>query len=427
MNVIQYIRNCSACPVMCTIGSSCLYLRRGYLLFSSNRSAMQVTERITSLPQVRRVILLITTCWLTAGCHDIRKEEHGLPASRKAIVEEIKSMHNGTKWSRCFRFTDGYIYFKDSLMSKDAGKTLEIQKRINLEEINGAPERAVFSTDKLFYALDGPVEYISPGKYKGRSWQSRDNLNTVLLQEVLFSIPDGAPPIKNNTEWYGLFVYRTILRMPGKTWLMTMYGNFKADTLVPYDSDAKQETRFMQRTFIVTSQDEGHTWNYLSTVAAPSAGDPVAEGFVEPAITLLNDGRLLCIMRSGHHYPLYASWSSDQGRSWTSPVYTGLDRGCDPCLITLHDGRVALSWGRRFPEGWSEVSATGDKGRYVYPGEGYTNLAISEDGGLTWVNQKIIQPSGSCYSTIFETEPGVIFMQSDQWYCQVILNPAMNR
>ncbi|MBK7713766.1 MAG: exo-alpha-sialidase [Bacteroidales bacterium] len=100
----------------------------------------------------------------------------------------------------------------------------------------------------------------------------------------------------------------------------------------------------MQRTFIVSSDDKGATWHYVSTVAAPRAGDPVGEGLVEPAITMLQDGRLLCVMRSGHHFPLYASWSSDNGKTWSDPLYTGLDRACDPCLITLHDGTVALSW-----------------------------------------------------------------------------------
>jgi hypothetical protein len=177
----------------------------------------------------------------------------------------------------------------------------------------------------------------------------------------------------------------------------------------------------MQRTFIVTSGDKGRTWHYLSTVAAPQSGDPVAEGLVEPALTMLKDGRLLCIMRSGHHYPLYASWSSDNGKTWTPPLYTGLDRGCDPCLITLHDGRVALSWGRRFPEGWSQLTPDGDKGLFVYPGEGYTTLSVSSDGGHTWKSSKIIRKAGSCYSTIFEIEPGIIFMQADQWYCRIKL------
>lgn len=373
---------------------------------------------------IRGLCLMIVTMYLTAGCRGLPENNNRIIPDRSDVaVGEIKSMENGSKWSRSFLGANGIIYFKDSLISRDKGKTLVLQEDINLNEINGAPERAILSTEKLFYALNGPTEYIGPGVYNGKSWRSVDNLKTLEQQDVRFNIPDGAPPIINNSEWYGLFVYRTILRIPDGTWLMTMYGNFKADTLVPYDADAKKETRFMQRTLIVSSIDEGRTWNFLSTVAAPAKGDPVAEGFVEPAITLLKDGRLLCIMRSGHHYPLFASWSSDKGQTWTPPVYTGLDRGCDPCLITLKDGRVALSWGRRFPEGWSEISPGGDKGRFVYPGEGYTNLAISNDGGLTWSNNKIIQKAGSCYSTIFEIEPNVVFMQCDQWYCRVTLNP----
>jgi hypothetical protein len=179
----------------------------------------------------------------------------------------------------------------------------------------------------------------------------------------------------------------------------------------------------MMRTFIIQSKDKGRTWDYLSSVAIPHSGDPVGEGFVEPAITLLTDGRLLCIMRSGHHFPLYCSWSSDGGKTWTPPLYTGFDRGCDPCLITLRDGRVALSWGRRYPEGWSQVTPEGDKGHYVYPGEGYNNLSISNDNGITWVTDKIDKNTGSCYSTIFEIEPNVIFYQVDRWCWRINLKP----
>ena len=330
-------------------------------------------------------------------------------------------METGTKWSRCFLNSDGVIFFKDSLMSVDGGKTVVPQKKLNFEEINGAPERAVLATENLFYALDGPTEYVSPGLFKGRSWRSVDNLKTLQEETPLFYIPDGIKPRKDVEKWFGIFVYRTILIIPDGSWMMTMYGNFETDTITPYDKDAAEETQFMMRTIIVTSHDEGHSWKYLSSVAVPAKGEPIGEGFVEPAITMLKDGRLLCIMRGGHHFPLYASWSSDMGLSWTSPVYTGLDRGCDPCLITLHDGRVALSWGRRFPEGWSEISSEGDKGRFKYPGEGYTSLAISDDGGSTWNNNKILQKSGSCYSTIFEVEPDVLFMHVDQWYCRIML------
>lgn len=375
-----------------------------------------------------RYLVLTIICCSAISCSPAPKEaEKGKENQSGMAITAVKSMENGTRWTRCFRGPDGIIYFKDSLMSTDGGKTITTQEKLNLEAINGAPERAVLSDKNLFYALDGPAEYVSPGIYKGRSWRSVDDLKTIHGEEAVFRIPDGAKPLPGVKGWYGLFVYRTILIMPDSTWLMTMYGNFSSDTLVPYDTDAKMETVFMQRTFIVVSRDEGHTWNYLSTVAAPRKGDPVGEGLVEPAITMLRDGRLLCIMRSGHHFPFYASWSSDGGKSWSAPGYTDLDRGCDPCLITLRDGRIALSWGRRFPEGWSRLTPEGDKGWFKYPGEGYTSLSISNDGGSTWSSKKIISKSGSCYSTIIETEPGVIFLQSDQWYCRINLDPVAGK
>jgi hypothetical protein len=366
--------------------------------------------------------LFIASCLLTINCNHGKIRE-GKVAGDVVHLETGKIDSTGTdsKWCRCFRSHEGTIYFKDSLMSTDGGVTLTETEAPDLEKINSAPERAVISTAEVLYALDGPTEYIESGRFRGRAWRSVDNLKTLQTEEPDFYIPDGAEPIENNSEWYGLFVYRTILVMPDSSWLMTMYGNFRSDTLVPYDSDAARETRYMQRTFIVNSTDQGHTWEYLSTVAAPAKGDPVGEGFVEPAITLLKDGRLLCIMRSGHHFPLYASWSNDKGKTWTNPLYTGLDRGCDPCLITLLDGRVALSWGKRFPEGWSKVSPEGDKGFFTYPGSGYTSLAVSTDGGMTWKSSPVIKRAGSCYSTIFEVEPDIIFMQVDHWYCRIKL------
>ncbi len=371
---------------------------------------------------VRVIFFSLLICFMMVNCRQVQNGNNQVSRNDNFVeTDQIKSMENGTRWSRCFLSSDGIIFFKDSLMSKDGGKTVVPQKYINFEEINGAPERAVLSTENEFYALDGPTEYISPGTYRGKAWRSDDNLKTLRVEEPVFYIPDGIKPRKNVEKWFGIFVYRTILEMDDGSWLMTMYGNFETDTITPADKDAAEETQFMMRTIIVSSQDKGHSWKYLSTVAVPAAGEPVGEGFVEPAITMLKDGRLLCIMRTGHHFPLYTSWSSDKGITWTPPVYTGLDRGCDPCLITLNDGRVALSWGRRFPEGWSEISLLGDKGRFEYPGEGYTSLSISNDGGSTWDSHKILEKSGSCYSTIFEVEAGILFMQADQWYCRINL------
>jgi hypothetical protein len=281
----------------------------------------------------------------------------------------------------------------------------------------------VLAKPGLFYALDGPARLAGPGVYRVRGWRSTDDLKSLQEEEVTVHVPDGPTRDPRGGEWYGIYVYRTIVERPDGSWLMTMYGDFGTDGLPPAEANAATETTYMQRTFVVTSQDQGRTWHYLATVAAPRAGDPIGEGLVEPALAQLPDGRLLCVLRTGHHFPLYACWSEDGGRTWTVPTYTGLDRGCDPCLRTLQDGRVALSWGRRFPEGWSQVGPEGDEKRFDYPGQGFTNLAISEDGGATWRSQRIAQGTGSCYSTIFEVEPNVIFCQVDQWCWRVTLRP----
>lgn len=350
-----------------------------------------------------------------------QKQKTTLPESGAVTsIGERITLKKENKWKRCILAPDGTIYLKDSIKSTDGGRTFISHHDIDIEPVIAQPERAALSTKNIFFALDGPTKIEAPGAYSIRSWRSTDGLKTIQEEKSIINVPEG-PKEHYDGEWNGIYVYRTILEMPDGSWLATMYGNFAADTLPPQGNDAAKECKFIMRTFIITSTDKGHTWDYLSTVAIPRKGDPVGEGFVEPAITLLQDGRLLCIMRSGHHFPLYSSWSSDGGKTWTAPLYTGFDRGCDPCLITLQDGRIALSWGKRFPEGWSQVTPQGDKGRYVYPGEGYNNLSISDDGGKTWTTTQIAKNTGSCYSTIFEMEPNVIFCQIDRWCWRINL------
>jgi hypothetical protein len=348
-----------------------------------------------------------------------------VPSEEKSVVANISPVASvgNDKWTRCIRTHDGTIHFRGHFMSFDGGKTIGSEKNINLEEINAEPERATISLKGLFYAIGGAARLVSPGVYSVTTWRSTDELKTINHEKAIVYVPEGPTRVPQKGEWYGLYVYLTILEMPDGTWLMTMYGNFNTDNLPPQDSDAQKETAFMARTFIVTSTDKGHSWHFLSSVAIPKRGDPIGEGFVEPAIVRLDDGRLLCVMRSGHHFPLYASWSADGGRTWTCPLYTGIDRACDPCLIKLRDGRIALSWGRRYSEGWSKVTPEGDQATFKYPGEGYTNLALSLDGGASWVNNIIAKQTGSCYSMIFEVEPNVVFIQVDKWYWRVTLKP----
>lgn len=378
----------------------------------------------TSLVYKIYFVLLLQTAFIF--CFSQQRSERIYEASAAPVIQTISSVDSLSKgrWVRTFRASDGTLYLNGGYKSTDNGISFTLQNEINVDEITRRPERASISAGKLFYAANGITELITPGVYSVKGWRSTNGLKTLSEESDTIYVPDGAIKNTNSDEWFGLFVYRTIIEIPDGTWLMTMYGNFINDTIIPSDLDAQKELKYMTRTFIVTSKDKGRTWHYLSTVAIPHAGEPIGEGFGEPAITLLKDGRLLCIMRTGHHYPLYASWSNDSGKTWTAPLYTGFDRGCDPCLITLKDGRVALSWGKRFPEGWSKITPEGDKGAFHFPGNGYTNLAISNDGGLSWVNHIVLKNSGTCYSTIIEVEPNIIFCQIDQWNMRIRLKPG---
>jgi hypothetical protein len=367
------------------------------------------------------LIVVLVTLIPLRGIFSQARTPHIIQVEGSAIesIGPISDLNNG-KWKGSFRTHDGTIYLHRHFKSSDGGKTAILQEDIDVEELTREPERATISSRGIFYASGGTAKFVQPGVYRIRAWRSMDELKTLQREEAIVYIPQGPKRAAINDNWY-LTVHRSIIEMPDGSWLMTMFGNFDEDNLVPYESDAKLETGFMTRAFVVTSNDKGHSWHFLSDVAVPKSGDPIGEGFGEPTMTLLDDGRLLIILRTGHHFPLYAAWSADGGKSWTPPSYTGLDRACDPDLIKLKDGRLALSWGRRYPEGWSKITSEGDQARFKYPGEGYTNLAISSDNGATWVNHKIAHKTGSTYSTIFEVEPNMIFFQVDQWIWRVKL------
>jgi hypothetical protein len=347
------------------------------------------------------------------------------------FVLEVEPRHTvgqgDCKWKRSFRAADGTIFLPSGKKATDGGLTIVENTDPDLTDIIEKPECAVFVRPGIVFAMRSELSLASPGEYRAKAWRSSDELKTLQQEAATFEVPDG--PTRNargKDEFYGLYVFRTILQLADGTWLATLEGNMAGDTIKPTDHQSVRETTFKERTIVVSSTNEGHTWKYLSTVAYPRPDDPVGEGFVEPALVQLTDDRLLCVMRTGHHFPLYSCWSSDQGKTWTRPLYTGLERGCDPCLIRLRDGRILLSYGKRFPEGWSHAGPNDDFERFEkeYPGESLLKLAISEDGsGSAWQEVTIGRRMGTCYSCIFEVEPNVIFCQVDGWCFRVQLRP----
>lgn len=138
------------------------------------------------------------------------------------------------------------------------------------------------------------------------------------------------------------------------------------------------------------SRDSGRTWDLLSEILYQP--DPNAdkswnkrEGFTEPDITFLPDRSIFCLMRTtdgGGIGPLYASRSTDNGKSWSQPTVFD-DLGVWPVLLTLENGVTLASYGRT----GFYIRATGDAAgnswdprvTVVNPGQLYTDTCSYSD------------------------------------------------
>lgn len=208
-----------------------------------------------------------------------------------------------------------------------------------------------------------------------------------------------------------MFFSGTIVAGREGDWLTLMYGKLEGDEF--------------WRTILVKADRTAKNWNYVSTIATDDAAlEAVAteqetfnQGFPEPRVARLPDGRLFVVMRRGHNNMIYKSWSSDEGKNWSKPTSIGF-RGVKPALTLMQNGLLALSTGRPDP----------------------ISVRFSANGGLTWteptgVTKGLANPEGTkpqrmqkstCYTGMVEVEPGRLLVVYD--YLPFVegwgLNPA---
>jgi hypothetical protein len=109
---------------------------------------------------------------------------------------------------------------------------------------------------------------------------------------------------------------------------------------------------------IHASDDGGHTWRYLTTVA-----DVPGVELDEPALIRARSGRLLCLMRNetGPYY--YQTVSDDDGATWTPAAPTAIPGHRNPAsLVVLPDGTVLCVSGVRGDPSGIYVVASYDEG-----------------------------------------------------------------
>lgn len=102
------------------------------------------------------------------------------------------------------------------------------------------------------------------------------------------------------------------------------------------------------------STDLGRSWHLQGNIAytPDPRADPHARGrshgFTEPGSCLLADGSVLVMLRTTDGLgvgPLYASRSTDAGRTWSAPAVVNAS-GVMPRLLRLGNGALVLSYGR---------------------------------------------------------------------------------
>jgi hypothetical protein len=124
-------------------------------------------------------------------------------------------------------------------------------------------------------------------------------------------------------------------------------------------------TRFLNdhsgRVVVYRSLDQARSFHYYATVAYAHNSSTTLRplGFNEPGALQLEDGELLCFMRTAEYEPIFLSRSQNEGRTWSPPERVGVD-GILPTPVCLQNGVLALSYGR--PGVWITFSA--DRGQW---------------------------------------------------------------
>lgn len=189
-------------------------------------------------------------------------------------------------------------------------------------------------------------------------------------------------------------------------WLALMYGKLEGDEFF--------------RTIVVKADRSGKKWQYVSTVAGDEAareslkaeGEVGTEGFTEPNMIRLKDGRLFMALRRGSDNQMYKSWSTDDGKSWSKPSSLGF-KGVKPAMMEMSNGLVVVSTGRPGPIGVHVSEDAGKTWGHFTPVADYAVRQKAEAATALNEGHPHRRQSSTCYTGLVEVEPGKLLVVYD--------------
>jgi predicted neuraminidase len=122
------------------------------------------------------------------------------------------------------------------------------------------------------------------------------------------------------------------------------------------------------KAYFQISNNKGRTWKIYGPVKTK-------KGCLEPAVVQLNDGRLLCFLRTKER-EIYQSISSDRGKHWMKAISTGIPNpDSEVELLKLPNGNILLAYNHSSTK------------------RNPLNVRFSIDNAQTWSKPKIIAES----------------------------------
>ncbi|WP_092622009.1 exo-alpha-sialidase [Jiangella sp. DSM 45060] len=198
-------------------------------------------------------------------------------------------------------------------------------------------------------------------------------------------------PVETREHWA---CCSRILELDDGSLLLPLWGT--KDLVPDWEADPQR-----WRAALVKSYDGGRTWTDYSTIAydpnnPARANGAWPDGFNEPSIAQLPDGRLVAMLRyesitpdlsSPDRFRVYVSHSSDRGATW-SPVKVTSLLGATPSVA------IAPCTNELGGEGTKLVF--GYRDRSTIPGTSTLlnapAVSVSFDEGLTWTGHMLLQP-----------------------------------
>ncbi|MDE0141289.1 MAG: sialidase family protein [Caldilineaceae bacterium] len=225
-----------------------------------------------------------------------------------------------------------------------------------------------------------------------------------------------ARTVQSPTRWAEISPFTDIIELEPGRHLSTTYLTFAGDD--------------RYSTVVMTSEDEGRTWHYLSTVATADDGADSWEGFCESSLVRLEDGDLMCVgrMGGGRDQLLARSYSSDEGKSW-SPIDRLPAWGVLPQVKRLSNGALVISCGRPGLFIWFSTDPRGEhwvpfdlmahhnaemgEAHQISPGK-YGLEPVTREQYYT-VHHNFDQPDQTTsYTSMLEVEPGRLLIVYDR-------------